>query len=244
MVELSTPGYIVAEQLRYIAAEEVAASFLGFFSHLRAGVAMGLYGRPVEGLLARVHEAGLTVIMKELARGDARLPWDMQVEGDSDAAKDWLTVAHKANMVRYAHQALSRILRGRLARITRFLLGESTRFAALAPWLARLGANDESAAQERAANARAISACQGELHIIAMAAASWACAAGASAISPKHALRRLRRAWSALRLAVRFHYEVTSSVCHQLASAAIEHRDLSERIMHAIGRQRRQAASG
>jgi hypothetical protein len=53
----------------------------------------------VRELLARVHEAGLTVIMNELARGDARLHWDMQVD-DGDAVRDWLTVAHRAKMAR------------------------------------------------------------------------------------------------------------------------------------------------
>jgi hypothetical protein len=92
----------------------------------------------VRELLARVHEAGLTVIMKELARGDARLHWDMQVD-DGDAVRDWLTVAHRAKMARYVHQAMSQIPRGRLAKVTHFLLCESTRFAAVAPWLASLG---------------------------------------------------------------------------------------------------------
>jgi hypothetical protein len=106
------------------------------------------------------------------------------------------------------------------------------------------GATDESAAQERAANARAISACQSELRIIAMIAASWACTSGASILIPKRALTRLRRASKFLRGRIRLDYDVTLSVCHQVACVAIEYRDLSERLTHTIATQLWQAASG
>ena len=235
MVERSTPGRIAAEQLRYMASEGVAESFILFFDHLRASVALGAYGFPVEELPARVQEAGLPATLQELARGDARLPWDTEVV-DNEAIREWLTQADRATMARYVHQALSRILRGRFTKITQFAIGQSTRFAALTPWLASLGETDEHAAQERAVNARAIIAFQSELEVIALTVASWACAADASALAPERA-QRLRRAWSALAGTIRFEYEILPSVCDQVASAYIVYRDLSERLAQAIVQQ-------
>ena len=242
MVGYSTPGHNVAELRRYVANAEVAECFLSFFDHLRAGVAVGAYGCPVEEMLARVDEAGLTVILKELARGDAGLPCDMQVVNTEAISREELTQVDRAKLARYVHHAMSRILRGRFARITHSLLNKNARFAALTPWLASLEATDESAAQERAANARAIRACQSELKIIAMTAPRWTCANDASALSPKRAQERLRRAWSCLVGSIRFDYEVLPSVCRQLAFAAIEHRDLSELAAQTIVEQVRAAA--
>jgi hypothetical protein len=239
MGERALPGYIIAQQLRYIASEEVAESFLCFSDHLRAGIAGGTYGGLVEELLARVQEAGLPAILKELARGDARLPWDTQVV-DNEPVSEWLTLAERAKMVMCVHQAMSRILCGRFGKLTQFLLAQSTRFAALNPWLASMGATSESVVQERAANARAISACHNVMKRIATTADGGVFLARHAS----RALQRLRRAWGNMQRSVKFDYEVLPSVCDQVARAAIEHRDLSERLKQTLIRHARAAASG
>jgi hypothetical protein len=227
MAGLSTRGHNVAEQplcVAHVAVAEVAESSLIFHNHLRAGVAAGACGCPAEEALARVEEAGLTAILKELARGDGGLPWGMQDVGN-EAIRKWMTQADRANMAMYVHHAMSRIMRGRFANTMDSLIRQNARFAALA-----LRLNNMKAI------ARAIMALQKELDIIATAAASWACAADASALALERA-QRIRRAWCAFAGAIRFRFETMHSACHQVASAYTSHRNLSGRLAHMIALQ-------